>query len=64
MKIFIILILKEDKFVKVLQVTGALNMGGAETMLMNVYREINRDKIQFDFIVSGKEIGFYESEAI
>jgi len=50
--------------IKVLQVTGALNMGGAETMLMNVYREINRDKIQFDFIVSGKEIGFYESEAI
>lgn len=50
--------------IKVLQVTGALNMGGAETMLMNVFREINRDKIQFDFIVSGKEIGFYESEAI
>ena len=48
---------------RILQCTGALNMGGAETMLMNVYREINKEEFQFDFIVSGSDIGYYEKEA-
>jgi glycosyltransferase EpsF len=35
---------------KVLHVTGGMNRGGAETMIMNIYRNIDRDKVQFDFI--------------
>ena len=27
-----------------------MNRGGAETMIMNIYRHIDRDKVQFDFI--------------
>ena len=46
---------------RVLQVTGAMNIGGTETMLMNLYRKINKD-IQFDFISYSKEDGYYDNE--
>ena len=47
---------------RVLQVLGKLQTGGAETMIMNYYRNINKKEIQFDFIVHGNEIGTYEEE--
>lgn len=50
--------------IRVLQCTGALNMGGAETMIMNVYREIDKSKIQFDYLVVGNEKGYFEEEAV
>lgn len=37
--------------IRVLHVLGGLNRGGAETMVMNIYRSINREKIQFDFVI-------------
>ena len=37
--------------IRVLHVLGALNIGGAETMVMNLYRNIDRDKVQFDFVI-------------
>ncbi len=37
--------------IRVLQVLGALDRGGAETMVMNLYRNIDRSKIQFDFVI-------------
>lgn len=37
--------------IRVLQVLGCLDRGGAENMIMSVYRNIDRDKIQFDFIL-------------
>lgn len=46
---------------RVLQVTGTMNIGGTETMLMNLYRKINKD-IQFDFISYSKEDGYYDNE--
>lgn len=36
---------------RILHVFGRLDRGGAETMVMNLYRNINRSKIQFDFII-------------
>ena len=36
---------------RVLHVLGGLNRGGAETFVLNLYRAIDRDKIQFDFII-------------
>lgn len=36
--------------IRVLHVLGGLNRGGAETMVMNLYKEIDKTKIQFDFI--------------
>lgn len=48
--------------VRVLQIIGSLNMGGAENFLMNLYRNIDRDKVQFDFAVydQPREGGFYD----
>lgn len=37
-------------------------LGGAETFLMKIYRNIDKGKYQFDFIVSVKEKGFYNDE--
>lgn len=37
--------------IRVLQVLGRMNRGGAESMIMNLYREIDREKVQFDFVV-------------
>ena len=37
--------------IRVLQVFGRMDRGGAETMIMNIYRNINRSKLQFDFVV-------------
>lgn len=37
--------------IRVLHVLGGLNRGGAETMVMNLYRAIDKTKIQFDFIL-------------
>ncbi len=36
--------------IRVLQVLGVLNRGGAESMVMNLYRNIDRTKVQFDFV--------------
>lgn len=37
--------------IRILHILGGLNRGGAESMVMNLYRNMNRDQIQFDFIV-------------
>lgn len=48
--------------VRVLHVIGSMNCGGAETLLMNIYRHIDRSKVQFDFVVHSREKGFYDDE--
>ncbi|MBC5630275.1 glycosyltransferase family 1 protein [Clostridium sp. NSJ-6] len=50
------------KPIRVLQVVTIMNRGGLETMLMNYYRKIDRDKIQFDFMTHRKERGDYDDE--
>lgn len=47
---------------RVLHVIGKMDCGGAETLLMNLYRHIDREKIQFDFMVHVNEEGFYDKE--
>lgn len=37
--------------IRVLHIVGAMNRGGAETLLMELYRHIDRRKVQFDFLV-------------
>jgi len=51
-----------NKPIKILHVLFSLNRGGAETFIMNLYRNIDRTKIQFDFAVHKKERGAYEDE--
>lgn len=39
-----------DKPIRILHVIGRMDRGGAETMIMNLYRHIDRTQIQFDFV--------------
>lgn len=40
--------------IKVLQVVGSLNYAGIESVIMNYYRNIDRSKVQFDFIATSQ----------
>lgn len=45
--------------VRVLHIVGRMDRGGIETMLMNLYRNIDRDKVQFDFLAHfGREAAY------
>lgn len=48
---------------KILQVVGSLDRGGAETFVMNVLRNINRETYQFVFLCYGNKPFDYEKEA-
>lgn len=48
--------------IRILQVTDNMNRGGQETFIMNVYRNIDRSKVQFDFLISEKKKCDYEDE--
>ena len=47
---------------RILQVVTIMNRGGLETMLMNYYRQLDRKKVQFDFMVHREEEGHYDRE--
>lgn len=37
--------------IRILQMMAVLELGGSQSMVMNLYRAIDKDKVQFDFIV-------------
>lgn len=41
---------------------NSMGMGGIENFVMNVYRNIDRNKYQFDFILQNNEKSFFEEE--
>ena len=47
---------------RVLHVIGAMDRGGAETLVMNLYRHVNRGEIQFDFLVNEYHDCDYDDE--
>lgn len=48
--------------IRVLQVFHGMDCGGAETMIMNLYRHIDRSKVQFDFLVHTTKKCFFDEE--
>ncbi len=48
--------------IRVLNVTTVLQAAGIESFIMNMYRNIDRDKVQFDFMVMRNEKEFYDDE--
>ena len=50
--------------IRVLCVFSKLDRGGAETMCMNLYRRIDRSKVQFDFVKHGPGTGVLEEEIL
>lgn len=53
---------QKDTSVRILCVFSRLDRGGAETMCMELYRHIDRTKVQFDFVKHTSNIGAYEEE--
>ena len=52
------------KPIRVLHVIGIMNRGGAENMIMNLYRNIDRERIQFDFVENSFESGAFDEEIL
>lgn len=48
--------------IRVLNVISGLNNAGTEAVVMNYYRNMDREKIQFDFLVLDTGKGYYEEE--
>ena len=48
--------------IRVLNLFTIMDRGGAETMVMNYYRHIDRAKVQFDFLVHREQHGAYDDE--
>ena len=47
---------------RILCIVGSMDMGGAETFLMKIYRVLDRNNYQMDFCVAKEKKGFYEDE--
>ena len=50
--------------IRVLHYVGKMDRGGMETLIMNLYRNIDRTEIQFDFAVHGNRNGDFEQEIL
>ncbi len=50
--------------IRVLQINYSMDFGGVETLLMNLYRNIDRSKVQFDFLLHCKNESDYEKEIL
>lgn len=48
--------------IRVLHILQRMEAGGTQALLMNLYRNIDKSKIQFDFLVEYKEKQFYDDE--
>ena len=56
--------MKESSPIRVLHVVTYMGRGGLETMLMNYYRQIDRNRVQFDFLVHRSFTADYDPEII
>lgn len=50
--------------IRVLHIVGKMDRAGAETMLMNLYRHIDRTQVQFDFVTFTTNHGDYDEEIL
>ena len=48
--------------VRIIHMIGSLDIGGSQTMIMNIYRTIDRNRIQFDFIVDHSDQLYFKEE--
>lgn len=53
---------EREEPIRILQCVSNMDRAGIETMLMNFYRNIDRDKIQFDFLCNKPKPGDYDDE--
>lgn len=50
--------------IRVLHIVTHMNRGGLETMIMNYYRHVDRNQIQFDFLVHRENEADYDKEIL
>ncbi|MDD3341524.1 MAG: glycosyltransferase family 1 protein [Bacilli bacterium] len=48
--------------IRILQIVPNMQMGGLETFIMNLYRNMDRSKVQFDFLVHYQARKFFDDE--
>lgn len=53
---------KSNEPIRVLEVCQRMEAAGVQAFLMNMYRNIDRDKVQMDFLVHYKERQFFDDE--
>jgi glycosyltransferase involved in cell wall biosynthesis len=51
-----------DRPIRILHVIHGMDCGGAENMIMNLYRFIDRNKVQFDFLVHTQKKCYFDEE--
>ena len=51
-----------SKPIRVLHILQRMEAGGTQALLMNLYRNIDRSKVQFDFLVEYPDKQFYDDE--
>lgn len=50
--------------IRILHILQRMEAGGTQALLMNIYRKIDRTKVQFDFLVEYPNKQFYDDEII
>lgn len=50
--------------IRILHVLQRMEAGGTQALLMNIYRNIDRSKVQFDFLVEYTDKEFYDDEIL
>lgn len=51
-----------EKPIRILHILQRMEAGGTQALLMNIYRKIDRNKVQFDFLVEYPNKQFYDDE--
>lgn len=49
---------------RILQIVDSMGLGGIQSFIMNVYRVIDKEKIQFDFLLHNKPENSYDDEIL
>ena len=55
---------KRYEMIRILHMIGSLDIGGSQMMIMNIYRNIDRSKIQFDFVIDHPLHTHFENEIL
>ena len=48
--------------IRILHVLGGTNLGGAESRTMDLYRHMDKSRVQFDFLVHTDKEGYFDKE--
>ena len=48
--------------IRILQMIGSLNVGGSQTLMLNIYRHIDRERMQFDFLLDHPDETYFAED--